>query len=141
MSKLNKKIAVIGTGNWGKNLVRNLAEIGVLHAICDKSEEAVKKQQNTYKIANAFTNYDDLLTSTDIDGIVIATPEATHYAIAKEALLAGKDVFVETPLSINLKEAQELITLAKSHDKILMVDHIFHYHPAIVKLKQLIDNG
>lgn len=141
MTKLNKKIAVIGTGYWGKNLVRNFSEIGSLHAICDENEETIKKQQNTYKIGNTFTDYKDVLASTDIDGVVIATPAVTHYAIAKAALLAGKDVFVEKPLAMKVTEAQKLIALAHKHHRILMVDHILQYHPAIKKLKQLIDNG
>jgi UDP-2-acetamido-3-amino-2,3-dideoxy-glucuronate N-acetyltransferase len=82
-----------------------------------------------------------LLSDTDCDGIAIATPAATHFTIAKKALLAGKDVFVEKPLSINIRDAQELIRLAKDHRRILMVDHILQYHPAIIKLKQLIDDG
>src|SRR3990167_6103161 len=141
MPRLNQKIAVIGTGYWGKNLVRNFAEIGVLHAVCDENEETVKKQQNTYKIGHAFTDFEKLLSETDCDGIAIATPAATHFTIAKKALLAGKDIFVEKPLSINIRAAQELIHLAKNHRRILMVDHILQYHPAIVKLKQLIEDG
>jgi len=141
MMKINKKIAVIGTGYWGRNLVRNFAELGALHAICDENEETVKKQQNTFKVEKAFTDYKKLLTSPEIDGIAIATPATTHFEIAKQVILSGKDIFVEKPLAINLKDAQELIHLAKKHSRILMVDHILQYHPAIIKLKQLIDEG
>jgi len=141
MTNIDKKIAVIGTGYWGKNLVRNFSEIGVLESICDENQETLNEQQEKYKINRTFTNYQDILACDNIDALVIATPASTHYEIAKAALLAGKDVFIEKPLSLKVNEAEKIISLADSHQKILMVDHILQYHPAVEKLKELIDNG
>ena len=141
MTNSKAKIAVIGTGYWGKNLVRNFAELGSLHAICDENQETLNEQQEKHNIQQTFTSYKDVLASESIDAVVIATPAVTHHEIAKAAILAGKDIFVEKPLSLKVKEAEELIGLAKAHNKILMVDHILQYHPAVIKLKELIDNG
>lgn len=141
MAGQSKNIAVIGAGYWGKNLVRNFSDIGVLQAICDEDQKTVTEQKNKYNVPQAFANYKDVISLKDIDGIVIATPATTHYTIAKAALQAGKDVFVEKPLSLKVEEAKELIELSDTNNRILMVDHILQYHPAIEKLKQLIADG
>ncbi len=135
------KVAVIGAGYWGKNLVRNLNELGILHAVCDSNEQLREGLKKNYKSVRYYSDWKDVLKNQDIKAIVIATPAVTHYEIAKEALLANRDVFVEKPLSLHIKEAEELILLAETKKQILMVDHILQYHPAIIKLKELIDTG
>jgi len=139
-SNLGINIATIGVGNWGRNLVRNFAELGVLQCICDNQQD-LKELQEKYSIKNTCANYEELLKSSEIQAVVIATPAATHYEITKAALLAGKDVFVEKPLALDAKEGEELIRLANEHDCILMVDHLLQFHPAVTKLKEIIDNG
>ncbi len=137
----SSKIAVVGLGYWGKNLVRNFFELGALHAICDQNTEELEKFQKGFAARIACQDYQDLLKSTDVEAVVIATPAARHYEMAKAAILAGKDVFVEKPLALKVEEAQELIQLAEDNKRILMVDHILRYHPAVIKLKELIDAG
>jgi len=141
MQNPNKKIAVIGTGHWGRNLVRNFQELGVLSAICDIEPQNLRGVQQAFNLRNAFMNYQELFTYPEIDAVVISTPAATHYEITKAALKAGKDVFVEKPLALKTPEAEELLKLSEAQKRILMVDHLLQYHPAVLKLKELIDSG
>jgi UDP-2-acetamido-3-amino-2,3-dideoxy-glucuronate N-acetyltransferase len=134
-------VAVIGTGYWGKNLVRNYYQLGVLQLICDKNEETVASLQEQCPGTESCLNMQDALLRTDIDGIVIATPAETHYGLARKALKAGKHVYVEKPLVLSVDEAHELITLAEHQKKILMVGHLLQYHPVFIRLKQLIREG
>lgn len=127
------KISVIGCGYWGKNLVRNFSELGVLHSICDASPELARKTSANYGVEAQ--NLNELFQS-DCDGVVIAAPAAQHYDLTQQALRAGKHVFVEKPLSLKV-EAKVLGDLSKKVDKKLMVRHLLQYHPAFVRLKQL----
>ncbi|GAG25163.1 unnamed protein product, partial [marine sediment metagenome] len=86
-------------------------------------------------------DYRELLKNPEIKAVVIATPAVAHYPLAKEALLSNKDVFVEKPLALNYGEGEELVSIAQEKDNILMVGHILEYHPAIIKLKELVNNG
>jgi UDP-2-acetamido-3-amino-2,3-dideoxy-glucuronate N-acetyltransferase len=134
-------IAVIGGGYWGKNLVRNFAELGALHTICDVDAKALADFKTRYPTVNTETDFTRVLQNKDIAGVVIATPAALHYNMAKQALQAGKDTFVEKPLALKIKEGQELVKLAEKNGKILMVGHLLEYHPAVVKLKEIINKG
>jgi len=138
---MNKKVAVIGTGYWGKNLVRNFNEIGVLQAVCDTNQEQLTKIKKKYNVPEVFLDPKDLFSSHDIDAIVIATPAVTHYELSKAAIESGKDVFVEKPIALKVQEAQDLAQCLENHQKILMVDHLLLYHPAVNKLKEIIDQG
>ncbi len=133
------KIEVIGCGNWGKNLIRNFAELGVLAAVHDNKENTAKSmaaQYNTMALSLA-----EILANKDITGVVIATPPKDHSPLAKQALLAGKHIFVEKPLALNLSEAEEIASLAKSRNLTLMVGHLLQYHPAFIYLKEAVLNG
>lgn len=138
---MSKNIGIIGLGYWGKNLVRNFAEIGVLKGLCDQDPNRVSQYAKEYDIEFTATDSNEFIKSAAIDAVVIATPAVTHYDIVKKALLAGKDVFVEKPLALEVDQAEELNALAKQQGRILMVDHILLYHPALRKLKSLIDSG
>ena len=138
---IKKNIAVIGCGYWGKNLVRNFHELNSLHSICDVDENKLKFFQKKYLDIAVSNYYRHLLKNPEIKAVVIATPAATHFHIAKEALLLNKDVFIEKPLALNYGEGEELVSLAQGKDKILMVGHILEYHPAIIKLKEMVNNG
>lgn len=140
-SHVSPFIAHIGLGYWGKNILRNLYELGVLHTACDLSEKLIEERKKEFPKANFTTDFESLLKNDEIKAVIISTPAITHYELAKKALLAGKDVFVEKPLALKLEEGQELIDLAKKQEKILMVGHILHYHPAVVKMKELIKEG
>lgn len=138
---IQKNIGVIGTGGWGKNLVRNFHEIGALKTISDNNQSNLQNIKEKYNIEETYSKYQDLLKNNSIKAVVIASPAVTHYEITKAALLSGKDVFVEKPLALNVEEAKELIEIANSNNRILMVDHLLQYHPAVNKLKELIDSG
>lgn len=140
-SHISPFIAHIGLGYWGKNILRNLFELGVLHTACDVSEKLIEERKKEYPEIKFTTKFDELLENKEIKAIVISTPAVMHFELAKKALLSGKDVFVEKPLALKLEEAKELIELAKKEDKILMVGHILHYHPAVVKMKEIIKEG
>ena len=134
-------VAVIGTGYWGKNLVRNFHQIGALKMICDKNETvlgALQTQHQGVEISYALT---DVLKRDDIQGVVIATPAETHFFLAREALLAGKHVYVEKPLVLNEAEGREIIGIAEKGGRVLMVGHLLQYHPAFIKLKELAASG
>lgn len=135
------KVTVVGTGYWGKNLVRNFYNLGSLHSVCDINRNAINFFTNEYKGIQGIASYADALTNSEIRGIVLATPAATHTAMAKEALLAGKDVYVEKPLCLDEKDGDELNSIAKANGRILMVGHLLWYHNGILKLKELIDKG
>ncbi|MCR4337934.1 MAG: Gfo/Idh/MocA family oxidoreductase [Candidatus Omnitrophica bacterium] len=141
MTPFSKKIAVAGAGYWGKNLVRNFHALGVLHTICDTDSQNLEKLKQQYSVPQTTLHYQDVLNDPQVDAVAIASPAVTHYALVKQALEAGKDVFVEKPIALELVEAQELIHLAETKKRILMVDHLLQYHPAVVKLKELIDAG
>jgi UDP-2-acetamido-3-amino-2,3-dideoxy-glucuronate N-acetyltransferase len=138
---MDRNIAVVGCGYWGKNLVRNFAELGALHTICDSSPEASSKIAPLYPNVKKETSLETVLANKEIQGVVISSPAVFHYSMAKQALQVGKDVFVEKPLSLTIKEGEELVRLAEEKAKILMVGHVLEYHPGIVKLKQMVDAG
>lgn len=134
-------VAVVGNGYWGKNLVRNFFELGALHTVCDDNPLVETNVRTKYPDVTYRKDYADVLLDENIRGVVLATPAVYHFEMAKRGLLAGKDVFVEKPLALNIAEGAELVELANRRGRILMVGHILQYHPAVKKLKELIDNG
>ncbi len=143
MSKAN--IAVMGAGAWGRNIVRTLAELGRLAAVCDPSSmclEAARKLVGDQGRGIRWTSRaEEILDDREIAGVMVATPAETHYEIGKKVLAAGKDLFVEKPLTVDLKEGEKLVKAAETASKILMVGHLLEYHPAILKLHELIRSG
>lgn len=133
-------IAVIGCGYWGKNLVRNFNQLGILRMVCDATVAGRELAQSLAPAATIALNFEQALMS-DVLGVAIATPAETHYSLVAEALRAGKDVFVEKPLALTYEQGYELVQLAHQHQRILMVGHVLEYHPAIVRLRQLIQTG
>ncbi len=135
------KVAVIGAGYWGKNLVRNYHELGALHSICDTDAETVAAHLERYPGVQAAKGLGEILEHPEIQGVVIATPVTTHYRLAREALLADKDVYVEKPLCLDAEKGRKLQELAIARGRILMVGHLLWYHPAVVALKKMVDEG
>jgi UDP-2-acetamido-3-amino-2,3-dideoxy-glucuronate N-acetyltransferase len=135
------RIAVIGSGYWGRNLVRNYKDLGVLKLICDKNETLLAQFRAQNPDVDTCLAINDVLSREDIQAVVIATPAETHFVLAREALLAGKHVFVEKPLVLNETEAEELIALAEQSRLVLMVGHLLQYHPVFVKLRELAAGG
>ena len=137
----DKFIALVGAGYWGKNLLRNLYELDVLHTVCEVNKKIINERKKAFPDVRYTTSYNEILANKEIKAVVIATPAATHYQKAKEAILADKDVYVEKPLALKVEEGEELVKLAKERNRILMVGHILRYHPAVIKLKELIKKG
>ena len=134
-------VAVVGVGYWGKNLVRNFYDLGALSALCDAEESVETNYRRQYAGVSFHREFSTVLSDPSITAVALATPAVTHYEMAKSALAAGKDVFVEKPLAIDVKHGEELVRLAEAKGRILMVGHILRYHPAILKLQQLIRDG
>lgn len=137
----NKNIAVVGTGYWGKNLVRNFHSLGALHTVCDTNPDTLHSFIEKYPGVQGAGSFAELLVNPQIEGIVISTPAETHATFAKEAILAGKDVYVEKPLCLSEAEGEQLTELAEKHGRVLMVGHLLWYHPVVLKLKELVDAG
>ena len=133
-------VGVVGCGYWGKNLVRNFYELGALRAICDVQQENIDRMVKSFPVEST-TLYDQFLDIPDIQGVVIATPAAQHFELAKKAILAGKDVFVEKPLALRASDGLELVQLARRHSRILMVGHLLQYHPAVTELRRMVHAG
>ena len=125
------KLAVVGAGYWGVNLIRVFNRMKVLGYICDFNVQRLNFLAKDYPDVPAESSYDVVLSDQSVDAIVIATPAETHYGLAKQALLAGKDVFVEKPMTLRADETEELTQLAESRAQILMVGHFLEYHPAL----------
>lgn len=138
---VSRHIGLIGFGYWGKNILRNLHELGVLHTACDSNPETISQWAEKLKDVSFTTSFEEIVENPKIKAIAIATPAATHYQFVKQSLLAGKDVFVEKPLALTVEEGQQLVELAVKKHRILMVGHILQYHPAVIKLKELIFAG
>jgi predicted dehydrogenase len=135
------KIGVVGLNYWGPNLVRNFDDLAELTWLCDLDEEHLNPIAARYPNARATKSFDDLLADDELDAVVIATPVPTHYALAKQALEAGKHVFVEKPPAMRAAEMDELVALAVEQDRVLMPGHLLLYHPGVLKVKELIDSG
>lgn len=134
-------IAVLGCGGWGRNIVRTVAQLGRLAAVVDPSPACRDSAKQIAPAAAVHDQPDAVLDDSSIRAVMIATPAETHYALACRAIDAGKDVFVEKPLTIDVDEARDLVARAEAAERILMVGHLLEYHPAIVKLHDLIQSG
>ena len=134
-------VACIGAGYWGINLIRNFHQLNALALICESDGERLNAAANRYPDVELTDSFDRVLTDARVKAVAIATPAETHGALVRRALLAGKDVFVEKPLCLSVEEGRSLIALAAAQQQILMVGHLLWYHPAITKLKQLVDDG
>ena len=134
-------VAVVGSGYWGKNLVRNFAALGALRVVCDSDQGRLAAVREQYPGVETVESYRAVLEDPEIAAVAIATPAVTHYELAEQGLKAGRDVFVEKPLAINVADGESLVELAERSRRILMVGHILRYHPAVVKLRQLIGQG
>ena len=138
---MSQSIAVVGCGQWGKNLVRNFAQLGALAAICDPNPAALEAQAKLHPQARTFSQFEDVITDARIRAVVLATPAPMHFNQARQALIRGKDVMVEKPLALCYREGKDLVTLAAKQRAVLMVGHVLEYHPAVALLKDVIRRG
>jgi len=137
------KLVLVGLGYWGPNLLRVLNKIGVLSAVfdLDDSKLSIFRDDPSYSNINFDNDWETILSNKDINGVVIATPPNTHYIIAMKALRAGKHVFIEKPMTLNVIEAEEIVKFAIKNSLIVSVGHIFLFVPEINKVKEIIDSG
>jgi predicted dehydrogenase len=137
------RLALIGAGAWGRNLLRNLAHLddAELLVCCDSDEERCRKTLDGYREVRACPDPRELFNDPEIDAVVIATPARTHFPLARDALLAGKDVFVEKPMALSVRDARELVAIAERESRVLMVGHLLEYHPAVNYMKELVESG
>ncbi|MBI2883678.1 MAG: Gfo/Idh/MocA family oxidoreductase [Candidatus Methylomirabilis oxyfera] len=134
-------VAVVGSGYWGRNLVRNFHALGVLRLVCDSNEETLAGLRAQYPDITTTSSFTEILADHTVQGLVIATPACAHASLVRQALLADKDVFVEKPLALTAKDGEALVRLAEQRGRVLMVGHLLWYHPAVLTLKELIDRG
>jgi predicted dehydrogenase len=137
------KIAVVGAGGWGINHVRTFARArdAQLVAVADPSEAAVKRASGFAPGARMSRGLDEVLAAPDVDAVVLATPASAHAAHARQALEAGKHVFVEKPLALSAADAEQVVRAAEKAARILMVGHIMLYHPVVDRMKAMIKSG
>ena len=137
------KIAVIGCGYWGPNLVRNFIQSNKIEQVicCDLDQKRLDRMKGLYPQTETLKDFKELLDRPDLDAVVIATPVKTHHPIAKEFLSHGKHVLVEKPFTHSYDTALELIKLAEEKQKVVMVDHTYEYTAAVNKIKSIIENG
>jgi predicted dehydrogenase len=133
-------VAVIGCGYWGKNLVRNFHNLGALAVVCEMAPAGQSMARELAPQAAVVSSVEAALC-TPVAGVVIATPAETHYAFVRQALEAGKDVLVEKPLALTYEQGAHLVHLAETYGRILMVGHVLEYHPAILRLAALVQQG
>ena len=135
-----KQVVVIGAGNWGKNLVRNFYDLGALAGVAEASAELRSKVEVDYPGLVTYSDFQQVL-ETDVSAIVLATPAPSHYKFAIAALEAGKDVFVEKPMTLQTAEAKVLAEYADKHSRILMVGHLLLYQSAISWMREYLASG
>ena len=136
-------LGMVGVGGWGRFVVRNFNQNPncTLKYICDANEELLARQAVLYPSATLTTEFQTILDDDGVDAVAIVTPAPTHYALAKAALLAGKHVYVEKPMTLTAEHSQELVELSEELGLKLMVGHLLEYHPAVARMKSLIDSG
>jgi predicted dehydrogenase len=137
------KVAVIGCGYWGPNLVRNFIQSNQVQELtcCDLDPKRLDRMKNLYPSIKVLSDYKELLKRPDLDGVAIATPVKTHHPIAKDFLEQGKHVFLEKPLTHSYDTALDLVKLAEEKQRVLMVGHTFEYTAAVNKIKDIVENG
>ena len=138
---ISANVAVVGMGYWGRNLVRNFYDLGALAAVCDSDRSTETQCREKYGEVRFCREFSAVLSDHSIMAVALATPAVAHYEMAKVALEAGKDVFVEKPLATEVEQGAELKRIAEMNQRILMVGHILRYHPAVLKLQELVRSG
>jgi len=135
------QIALVGCGYWGKNLCRNFHALGALSSVVDATENGQTTARSIAPDTQISDSLDDVLKNNQIQGVALATPAETHAGLAVQAMQAGKDVFVEKPMALTLEDAEKMKKVAEETGRILMVGHLLEYHPAVLKLREMIASG
>lgn len=137
---MNKKICVVGAGYWGKNHIKTLHNVGALFGIVEPDQETKNQISKKYKKVKFYNNLEESF-GDNFDGYTVATPAETHYKIAKKIILSGKHVLIEKPMTLSIKEAEELVFLSKKKNVNVLIGHVLLFHPAISKIKEMVVNG
>ncbi len=137
---MGKNICVVGAGSWGRNHVKSLHKLNSLGGVVDTDLNLISSLKESYPYIKVHTNLEDALNQ-GYDAYTVVTPAETHHAIAKKIILAGKHILIEKPMAMSIKEAEELVDLSNSKNINAMVGHVLLFHPAIKKIKDLIDKG
>ena len=135
------EIALVGCGYWGKNLCRNFNALGVLSRVVDPTVSGQATAEELAPGVPVGDSFDEVLEDDSIQAIALATPAETHAELSIKAMDSGKDVFVEKPMALTLRDAEEMRAVAEGRGRVLMVGHLLEYHPAVLKLRDLISNG
>jgi predicted dehydrogenase len=135
------RVGLAGLGYWGPNLARNFDDLGALAALCDVDAPQRERFAVRYPGVRVYDDFDEMLDDDTLDAVIVATPVATHFDLARRGLSAGKHVFVEKPPAMHATEMEEAVALAVERNLALMPGHLLLYHPGIQKVKQLIDAG
>ena len=134
-------VALVGCGYWGKNLCRNFHALGALSSVVDATENGQTTARFIALDTEITDSLDDVLRNDQIQGVALATPAETHAELTIQAMRAGKDVFVEKPMALTLEDAEKMKKVAEETGRILMVGHLLEYHPAVLKLREMIASG
>ena len=136
-------VATIGAGAWGKNHIRVFSELrgAQLKYVCDSDGSKLSSLQKMYPQVKMVDHVKPILEDADVRGVVIASSAVSHYALAREMLMADKDVLVEKPMTLDVRGAEEIVEIAKKRKRILMVGHLLLYHPVVDRLKEMITKG
>ena len=137
---MNKNICVVGAGNWGKNHIRTLYKMNSLGAVVEPSKRRLSQILNKYQGIQGYSNITEA-TDKNFDGFIVATPAETHFKIAKEIIKSKFHLLIEKPMTLSVEEAEHLVIMAKEKKVNLMVGHVLLFHPAIKRIKDIIDNG
>ncbi len=137
---MNKRICVIGAGRWGSNHIRTLNELDSLAGIVDSDDFNIDKISKQYSKINIHNNLEDSFLH-NYDGYIVATPAISHFDIAKKIINNNNNVLIEKPMTLNAEDAKELVDISANKDSVVMVGHLLLFHPAIIKIKELIDSG
>lgn len=132
-------IAVVGMGSWGANLVRTFSQLDCLYVGCDNDQKKLARMRKLYHNARFTDSFDDVINDDKVEGVVIAAPSPFHYDLAKKALLKDKAVYIEKPMALKATDAEDLVSIAEKRKLPLMVGHLLKYHPAVTRLKEMID--
>ena len=135
------QIALVGCGYWGKNLCRNFFALDALKSVVDATENGQTTARSIALDAEITDSLDDVLRNDQIQGVALATPAETHAELAIQSMQAGKDVFVEKPMALTLEDAEKMKKVAEETGCILMVGHLLEFHPAVLKLREMIASG
>ena len=137
----NSKICVVGGGDWGKNHIKTLYNLGALGGVVDKDSSILNNLSTEFPNIQTYNNLNDALDNDEFSGFTVATPASTHYNVASKIISRNKNVLIEKPLCLNLNDSENLINLSNKHNVNLLVGHVMLFHPAINKIKKLIDSG